>query len=193
MKRPEHEGFVYFIQCKSELGAIKIGWAQNVKKRLKALQTACPHELEVIAYYGPTYREAEIETHELFAKHRLRGEWFYPHDELLKFIREDCKDASDSLVAPAVCVVAKNKAYVLWDQESETVLAVVGNEPKAIEMWREANRIPLSDALEIFKDETMSLLTGKFIPTRVQYHSDPRADMATMGAIMMYRQVSGAY
>lgn len=71
-------GNVYFIR--DGLGSLKIGFAKDVIKRKKMLQTANPNELEVFAvWHVPNmYHAYEIESylHSMFCKHRKRGEWF---------------------------------------------------------------------------------------------------------------------
>lgn len=71
---------VYFI--KSASGGIKIGKANDVPKRLRALQTAHPVRLELLATCsGGRVREQWY--HRRFARHRLHGEWFEPHRDIL--------------------------------------------------------------------------------------------------------------
>ena len=72
-------GWVYFVQA--NCGSIKIGRATNVPFRLAELQCANPHELIVVAVAVDGGREAEYHTR--FAEHRIRGEWFAPHPEIL--------------------------------------------------------------------------------------------------------------
>lgn len=74
------EQLVYFIQ--SATGDIKIGMAVDVKARLKGLQTAHPVKLELLASTGGG-REQEKAYHTQFADHRLHGEWFAPHPDIL--------------------------------------------------------------------------------------------------------------
>jgi hypothetical protein len=76
---------VYFIQAGD--GPIKIGVATNPKRRLAVLQTANPHPLKLLATKaGGAWRE--IEYHSRFAAHRLQGEWFSPHPDILAEIAE---------------------------------------------------------------------------------------------------------
>jgi len=74
--------WVYFIQAKSG-GPIKIGKAANVRRRLKALQSASPEKLKIL---GATRVLSEPEVHRMFWKERIRGEWFEPSPALLRFI-----------------------------------------------------------------------------------------------------------
>ncbi len=70
---------VYFVRAGNK-GAIKIGVARDIKKRLATMQTGNPFELKVIATI-PCYSveeafRTEKRIHNLFAKKRIRGEWF---------------------------------------------------------------------------------------------------------------------
>ena len=81
----EDEGHVYFIMSE-KTQAIKIGFTTgSVKVRLRALQTAHPYRLKVLATLNGN-RSYEKELHQRFAQFRLKGEWFEPHPDLLAFI-----------------------------------------------------------------------------------------------------------
>lgn len=73
--------YVYFIKCLDDNGYIKIGVAQDVKKRLDSLQTGCPYPLKVICAIGCDNREHALATekrlHRYFGHSRVGGEWFY--------------------------------------------------------------------------------------------------------------------
>lgn len=77
---------VYFIGAGD---FVKIGWAIDPTKRVKELQTGCPHELTILATLHGTQVE-EFELHRRFAAYRVRhnGEWFHATPELLSFISE---------------------------------------------------------------------------------------------------------
>ena len=76
---------IYFIKNISN-GQIKIGFAVKPNKRLADLQTGSTDKLILIkAIDGGPADEAAL--HEKFAVHRLNGEWFSPHDEIIEFIR----------------------------------------------------------------------------------------------------------
>lgn len=80
-RHPEvNPGFVYFIR--SGDGPIKIGYSKNVQRRLKDLQTISPYPLSILATY-PGCPSDERRFHRLFAEHRLEGEWFAPHEDIL--------------------------------------------------------------------------------------------------------------
>lgn len=77
---------VYFIQCGDE-GPIKIGKSTNVESRLQSLQGASPYKLNLLAWFlGVSADETRL--HELFAKHRMRGEWFEPSEDIYRYIMD---------------------------------------------------------------------------------------------------------
>lgn len=71
---------VYFIGHIAH--AIKIGIAENVAWRHRDLQACSPIKIDVLAT-TPGGRSAELEYHRRFAAHRLHGEWFNPHPDIL--------------------------------------------------------------------------------------------------------------
>ena len=72
--------FVYFIG--GELGAIKIGLAGDVSKRLATIQSNSPISVRVMASIAGG-RDLEMAYHKRFAASRLHGEWFERTPELL--------------------------------------------------------------------------------------------------------------
>lgn len=73
---------IYFIQSENG-GAVKIGRAEDLAKRLVGLQTGRPDKLVVIAA-APGTRENESEMHRLLAPWRERGEWFSPSASVMR-------------------------------------------------------------------------------------------------------------
>ena len=71
---------IYFIQA--EHGAIKIGVATDPVKRLRTLQTGSPVKLTLRAVTEGGAL-AEEQYHYKFMAHRLHGEWFDPHPDIL--------------------------------------------------------------------------------------------------------------
>ena len=71
------DGYIYVVHCEGST-LYKIGIAYNsVEKRLKALQTGCPHKLTMtMAFRTLNPESAEHRVHELFKDCRVRGEWF---------------------------------------------------------------------------------------------------------------------
>jgi hypothetical protein len=80
---------VYFI-LNRDSNAIKIGRARDIEKRLKALQTASPVELELLKTISLTSeaqaKELESALHSQFWHLRMQGEWFRAEPSLLHYI-----------------------------------------------------------------------------------------------------------
>jgi len=70
---------VYFVRAGNR-GAIKIGIARNVNRRIDALQTGNAFKLNLIASIPCSSRKEaehlEGRLHRFFSKQRIRGEWF---------------------------------------------------------------------------------------------------------------------
>lgn len=105
--RLRYPGFIYFIQGESG-GSVKIGYATDIEKRIKTLQTGFPETLVILKTYpGDTSDEAGI--HEEFKEFRLRGEWFKPDvlelaDTTVEKVQKkdkpkNCKRCGGSLIA----------------------------------------------------------------------------------------------
>lgn len=71
---------VYFIGHKEH--AIKIGVTADLDQRFRAIQACSPVKLEIFAT-RPGGEAREIAYHTQFSEHRLHGEWFTPHAEIL--------------------------------------------------------------------------------------------------------------
>jgi hypothetical protein len=76
---------LYFIQA-GDNGPIKIGVARNFEKRLASMQSSCPELLIVLKVIPSAGHSMEKHLHRYFAAHRLRGEWFSPHPDVLDFV-----------------------------------------------------------------------------------------------------------
>jgi hypothetical protein len=76
---------IYGIQIEfpcGHAGPIKIGITGDVRARLGHLRTACPWPLRLLFDFPGTEKE-EAFLHETFAEHRMRGEWFAPHADVV--------------------------------------------------------------------------------------------------------------
>lgn len=83
---PQNEvGIIYFIKS-SNNHEVKIGFTSgDVAKRMSTLQTSHPYKLELLATIpGDTKFESEL--HNTFQQHRLRGEWFKPHPDVMTYV-----------------------------------------------------------------------------------------------------------
>lgn len=82
---PEVEGTIYFFGCETTQ-EIKIGITSGrVEKRMATVQTARGHKINLLATV-PGTTEFERALHDRFSQHRLRGEWFRPHPDILAYI-----------------------------------------------------------------------------------------------------------
>lgn len=82
---PPETGGVYAIGVTT--GHVKIGKTWNFRRRLNGLQGANPFPLMLLAVLS-TDESDEREFHHMFANHRLSGEWFSPHQEIVSAIRD---------------------------------------------------------------------------------------------------------
>lgn len=83
MARAVHPPIVYFVQESG--GPVKIGTTTAIRNRVSALQTSTPRTLTFLGAVSGGER-VERRVHELFGAHRLSGEWFSPHPDVLSFI-----------------------------------------------------------------------------------------------------------
>lgn len=78
VNRIRYSGAVYLLRDDAS-GLVKIGWARNVQRRCKQLQTGNPSALRVSEVIAGT-RSAEGALHSLFKERRISGEWFDDRD-----------------------------------------------------------------------------------------------------------------
>ena len=89
LETPDGRTFVY---CVYAVGTefVKIGIANDIRERLRGLQTGCPYKLELVAFKGYERRNDAIETesslHLYFMDSSVHGEWFKHSDGSVKFI-----------------------------------------------------------------------------------------------------------
>jgi len=81
-----HPPVVYFVGVVERF--VKIGYSRAFSKRLECLQTACPFELQVLAFISGATQKHERKLHRKFAHLLMRGEWFSWGDDLASFISE---------------------------------------------------------------------------------------------------------
>lgn len=71
----QRDGTLYVIAI-PEISAAKIGFTSGpVDKRVRDLQTGCPHGLQLLAAI-PASKADEREVHILLREYRVRGEWY---------------------------------------------------------------------------------------------------------------------
>ncbi len=80
---------MYFI-LNAHSSAIKIGFAKDVNKRMKALQACNPAELKLLKSVqvegAVAAQELEKSLHRRFHANRLNGEWFKAEGDLLEYV-----------------------------------------------------------------------------------------------------------
>jgi len=79
-------GFSYFVYIIGEkkdgewTGKVKIGISEDVRKRIKAIQSCCPTELQIFGTFQvkdkTTAQRFELRLHKRFKKYHIHGEWF---------------------------------------------------------------------------------------------------------------------
>ncbi len=103
---------IYFIQD-SEQCHIKIGRGERPKNRRDSLQTGNPSDL-VLLLEMPEDRWTEAELHQKFSHARVRGEWFRPVPELLRFILSERSGQVETEFASLLISTASDLAAVAY-------------------------------------------------------------------------------
>ena len=99
----KNKPFVYFISdCSNH---IKIGVADDIRKRLLALQTGNAEELNLVFAFKVDTKNAalrlEKELHSLFKQHRVSGEWFEA-DPIISYLKQP-KIKTNEFVFKGMC------------------------------------------------------------------------------------------
>lgn len=68
---------------------VKIGWSDDLPRRLQALQNALPVKLNIYATYSCQKVNERI-LHRRFRKHRSRGEWFRLEADVAEWVKRRC-------------------------------------------------------------------------------------------------------
>ena len=79
--------YIYFIK-ETDSYFVKIGEAENISKRLKALQVANPRKLILFGSVLWEHRK-EREFHKKYSKYHIKGEWFKFDDKSLKRLKDE--------------------------------------------------------------------------------------------------------
>lgn len=80
------DGVVYFVEAGSG-GPVKIGWTQDIERRIAELQTANAHKLNLLGTVAGTM-ENEAAVHAHFSHLRMEAEWFNNSSEIHEFIKK---------------------------------------------------------------------------------------------------------
>lgn len=132
---------IYFIQAEC-CDLIKIGWSHSVERRLLHLQRFSACKLKLLAV-----RSAPISTehdyHLYFREHRVHGEWFRPHPDILAEIAE-INGAAES----AEQTHWQRGAVRSWDAWIQGLYAIAaGNGPDAMQARNAISRLTRADPL----------------------------------------------
>lgn len=85
LKPPEPVmGWVYFVEAGPK-GPIKIGWSQEVDRRIEILQVANAQTLKLLGKIPGTMQDEQA-LHKRFAHLRIQGEWFKNASEIESFV-----------------------------------------------------------------------------------------------------------
>jgi hypothetical protein len=79
-----NQGYIYFVLA-VEVGRIKIGYTATPERRIHALHTSSPFQLETIKIIEGTSKE-ERALHRRFSHLRVHREWFTDSPELREYI-----------------------------------------------------------------------------------------------------------
>lgn len=80
---------VYFVQMGQD-GPVKIGYSRDeaaLKARMRSIDYGLPYPARLLGTLRRAGRQVEHTLHVSFARHRLRGEWFRPHPDILQAAR----------------------------------------------------------------------------------------------------------
>ena len=86
LERFQDRSCVYFVQS-GEGGLIKIGYTNQLKKRVSKMQTDSSKTLKVLFAMDASPLDEKL-LHSGLSEFRVHGEWFQPTEELLEYIEE---------------------------------------------------------------------------------------------------------
>jgi len=94
---------VYFLRAQGT-GLVKIGYSQDIRKRMATASVWCPHQLELIAVIpGGRKRESAIHSHLISS--RVIGEWFRETPELIEIANNGALDVGLAPIGTTPVVV----------------------------------------------------------------------------------------
>jgi len=142
------EGWIYFVQAESG-GPIKIGFAADVFARLADLQSASPLTLRLLAGRSAEFWQ-EKRLHERHKAHRLHGEWFAPHDDVLR-------DVAAAKAGPQPAPALKTPAESHKDEEADAQLRAVLQETFSDVISALEDRMPRHKVARMFASTNRSV------------------------------------
>jgi hypothetical protein len=142
---------IYFIRA-GECGPVKIGKADDVAARLAELQCGNHAELTLLRQVEGG-RQTEIWFHRTFAAHRLRGEWFTFHPDMLTVEAPD--EAATSQSARPLGEYLKRKGIT-----QGAFAAQVGAHPITVAKWCTGVMLPRAGQLAAIERITEGEVTA---------------------------------
>ena len=163
---------IYFVQVGDD-GPIKIGIAEDVKKRISKLQVAHFIELKLrLTIDGDERHESYL--HEKFSLHRIRGEWFHPVSQLLEFIKspEPLPEFSSRVIQwrdPARMrnAVPKFSKWLFEQHMTATAFArLIDVDPETVRLWLRGKSRPANPQYDAILAATLGQVTpNDFLPS----------------------------
>jgi hypothetical protein len=114
---------IYFIE---HAGRIKVGFADNVERRLKEFRTAIPSFVRLGSMEGTRGHERAI--HQALAAYRLEGEWFKD----CAFVRNFLTQAMIIGVEEVQPKIVSRHAPTMWDERAKHLCEIISaHRPKS--------------------------------------------------------------
>lgn len=183
---------VYFVGGMST-GLIKIGKADNAKRRLMELQTGSPDELVLLAVI-PGGRDEEQQLHDRFRETRRHGEWFAFSYDLWSLIEEHATDPLPPEFGEPSTIQDEwaRVDYLarLWRRDNpgaHDLLEVVGDVGKAVRPYRPGIG-PGTDEMK----RTLRVCAGVALGWLLCVHDEDEAELTRRALRRMKREEQAA-
>lgn len=79
---------IYFVQA-GLFGPVKIGITNNLERMLEQARRFNPARLRILGIIPDQTAANEAVIQRRFEHHKIRGEWFWPADDLLAFVERE--------------------------------------------------------------------------------------------------------
>lgn len=124
-------GFVYFLRCGE---FVKVGYSRQPKKRLATLQTATPHDVELLGRLPGTMAQ-ERAVHRCLQHLHHRNEWFRMSDDIIALIREGLPSVDTAPAPQSFASVIDAVGYAVLTEGLSLSMGTVSS-------WRARDSIP---------------------------------------------------
>lgn len=91
---------IYFLEAVG-LGKVKIGFATDVRTRVRDLKVGCPVPVSLLGCIAGSMQD-EQQLHKQFSAYRSHGEWFFLAGEVQDFIRKSIGSDAPQLIGRRV-------------------------------------------------------------------------------------------